>query len=101
MTDSALLTEILEQVTLLLIGFSICAAAILLLASFTIYNVAGEGWLARTSGRIHVGGLALLQIAHWLALTGRFDWVGSAGYVVVLYVVAPAFYLFFRGALQV
>lgn len=101
MIDTALLTEMLEQVTLLLIGFSICAAAILLLASLTIYKSTGEGWLARISGRVLIGGLALLQVAHWLALTGRVDWVGSPGYVVALYIVAPAFYLFFRGALQV
>ncbi|MEP6882337.1 MAG: helix-turn-helix domain-containing protein [Dokdonella sp.] len=101
MIDSERLTIILEQVTLLLIGFSICAAAILLLASLTIYKSTGEGWLARLSGRILIGGLALLQLAHWLALTGRVDGVGSPSYVVLLFIVAPAFYLFFRGALQV
>ena len=101
MTDSALLTEMVEQVTLVLIGFSICAAAILLLASFTIYRSTGEGWLARISGRVLIGGLALLQAVHWLALSDRIDWVGTPGYVVMLYVVAPAFYLFFRGALQI
>ena len=96
-----LLTTILAQVTLWLIGFSICAAAILLLASYTIYASVGEGWLGRNSGRVLVGGLMLLQVAHWLALTGTVDWVASPGYVVLLYIVAPAFYLFFRGALQV
>ncbi|MBL0163581.1 MAG: AraC family transcriptional regulator [Xanthomonadales bacterium] len=101
MIDLGLLTTILEQVSLLLIGFSICAALILLLASFTIYASSGGGWVASVSGRILVGGLALLQLAHWLSLTGRIDWVGSPGYVVLLYIVAPAFYLFFRGALQI
>ncbi len=101
MIDFGLLTIILEQITLLLIGFSICAVGILLIASLTIYATTGEGWIARISGRVLVGGLALLQVAHWLALTGRTDWVGSPVYVVLLYVVAPAFYLFFRGALQV
>lgn len=99
--QSDVLTTSLEQVTLLLIGFSICAALLLLLASFTIYASTGEGWLARMSGRVLVGGLALLQLCHWLALTGAVDWVGSPGYVALLFSVAPAFYLFFRGALQV
>lgn len=99
--DFGLLAILPEQVTLLLIGFSIGAAIILLLASFTIYQSAGEGSLGRLSGRVLVGGLALLQMAHWFALTGRFDGVGTPGYVVLLYLVAPAFYLFFRGALQV
>ncbi len=101
MIDFSVLEVILEQLILLLIGFSICSALVLLLASFTIYASTGEGLLARISGRVLVAGLALLQVCHWLVLTGRADWFGTSGYVVLLYVVAPAFYLFFRGALQV
>ncbi len=101
MIHSDLLTTIFEQTTLLLIGFSVCASLILLLASMTIYASTGDGWLGRVSGRVLVAGLALLQIFHWLALTGTVDLVGSPAYVVMLYIVAPAFYLFFRGALQV
>lgn len=101
MVDFDALIVILEQISLLLIGFSICASAILLLASFTIYANTGEGWLSRIAGRVLVGGLALLQLIHWLALSGRMNWVGTPGYVALLYIVAPAFYLFFRGALQV
>ncbi len=101
MIQSDFLTTSLEQLTLLLIGFSVCAALLLLLASFTIYATAGEGRLGRLSGRVLVGGLALLQVSHWLGLAGSVDWVGSPGYVALLYIVAPAFYLFFRGALQV
>lgn len=101
MIDFGLLTHVFEQITVLLIGFSIFAAVILMVASLTIYSTTGEGWIARISGRVLIGGLALLQIAHWLALTGSTDWIGSPPYVVLLYVVAPAFYLFFRGALQI
>ncbi len=101
MTHPDFLRTGLEQLTLLLIGFSVCAAVLLLIASFTIYASTGQGRLGRISGRILVGGLALLQVFHWLGLTGWVDWVGSPVYVVLLYIVAPAFYLFFRGALQV
>ncbi len=101
MTPSDFLTTSLEQLTLWLIGFSICAALLLLLASFTIYANIGESRLGRVSGRVLVGGLALLQVSHWLGLACSIEFVGSPGYVALLYIVAPAFYLFFRGALQV
>ena len=89
-----------EQVALLLIGFSICAAAIVLVASLSIYADSAGGRIARTSGRILVAGLAVLQWMHWRALTHGGDLVGSPAYVILLFIVAPAFYLFFRGALQ-
>lgn len=101
MIQSDFLRTTLEQLTLLLVGFSVCAALVLLVASFIIYATAGEGRLGRLSGRVLLAGLALLQLSHWSGLTGSVDWVGSPGYVALLFIVAPAFYLFFRGALQV
>lgn len=90
----------IQQLALLLIGFSVFAAILLLLASFTVYAGSRDGWISLWSGRVLLFGLLLVQLAHWLALTYTSDLVGSPGYVVLLFVVAPAFYLFFRGALQ-
>lgn len=90
----------IEQLALGLIGFSVCAAVLLLLASFFVFAGTREEWISLWSGRVLLAGLALLQLAHWLALMHERNWVGSPGYVVLLFVVAPAFYLFFRGSLQ-
>ncbi|MGB0135321.1 helix-turn-helix domain-containing protein [Dokdonella sp.] len=89
-----------EQVALLLIGFSICAAAIILAGSLSIYANSAGGRISRASGRLLIAGLAVLQWMHWDALAGGVDRVGSPVYIILLFVVAPAFYLFFRGALQ-
>lgn len=90
----------LEQVALGLIGWSIGSAALLLVAGASLHASAVQSWLSRMSGVIVLVGLSLLQLAHWDQLAHHGGLVGTHAYVALLYVVAPAFYLFFRGALQ-
>ena len=89
-----------ELVALALIGFSLCAAPLLLAAHYSVYRNFEIGPLARVSGVVLLLGLMLLQGLHarWLL---EFDHAfPSRPYQALLFVVAPAFYLFFRGALQ-
>lgn len=90
----------LEQLALGLIGWSIGSAALLLVAGATVHATAAQSWLSRVSGVIVLVGLSLLQLMHWDQLAHQGGLVGTQAYVALLYIVAPAFYLFFRGALQ-
>ncbi|MEO6688106.1 MAG: AraC family transcriptional regulator [Dokdonella sp.] len=92
--------RMLEQVATGLIGFSVCSAALLLIAAFTVYATVEQDGLSRLAGVVLLMGLALLQLAHAGHLARGDDVIASRGYVTLLYVVAPAFYLFFRGVLQ-
>lgn len=90
----------LEQVAIVLIGYSVCSAMLLLIAVFTVYASIEQDRLSRLAGVTLLIGLALLQLAHWGHLARGDDPCASKAYVALLYVVAPAFYLFFRGVLQ-
>ncbi len=85
---------------ILLSGFSIFSALLLALASITTHAVEGQSAISRLSGVILLLGLATLQGMHGLFLADRPSGVASPAYVTLLFVVAPAFYLFVRGALQ-
>lgn len=90
----------IETIALALIGFSLCATLLLLAAHFSVYQSFDIGPLARASCAVLLFGLLLLQWLHarfLLHFDHEFpDWL----YQVLLYLVAPAFYLFFRGAMQ-
>jgi AraC-like DNA-binding protein len=86
--------------TLILSGFSIIAALILLAALTTVYRDMELGPLARASGALLMLGLAALQWLHASYLLGETGLIASPGYRILLFVVAPAFFLFFRGALR-
>lgn len=91
----------LGTLVLALIGFSVGAAALLLVAQVAIYRTVEQTWLSRGAGVVLLLGLAALQVAHAAHLqlgTALFE---ARWYVALLYLVAPAFFLFFRGALQV
>jgi AraC-like DNA-binding protein len=89
-----------EQAAIALIGFSWIAAAVLLAAGRSIPAASAQSRFARTFAAILIVGMAALQVAHWRQLTGQADPFGSPAYVVLLAIVAPAFYLCFLGVLQ-
>jgi len=89
-----------SQIAILLTGFSIFSALLLSLASLTTHAVPGQGSISRMSGLILLLCLAALQGMHGVYLSGQPERLESAAYVVLLFLVAPAFYLFLRGALQ-
>src|SRR5690242_7939230 len=84
----------------MMIGFSLCAAALLLWASLTVHADTEQSRLSRASGVVLLGGLALLQWMHGQWLQQHDGWASSRTYLALLFVVAAAFFLFFRGALQ-
>lgn len=90
----------IELFALVMIGFSLCAAALLVLAGATVYAEAQPPPIARVAGIVLLVALATLQLAHgeWLLRGG--GWVGTRAYAALLFVAAAAFFLFFRGALQ-
>jgi AraC-like DNA-binding protein len=90
----------LATFALVMIGFSLCAAALLLWTSVTVHAGAEQSWLSRASGVVLLAGLAFLQWMHGQWLQQHAGSAASRGYVVLLFVVAAAFFLFFRGALQ-
>lgn len=90
-----------DVLILALIGFSIGAAALLLIAQMTIYRGVEQTWLSRGAGVVLLLGLVALQVAHAAHLRHGVTLFEARWYVALLYLVAPAFFLFFRGALQV
>lgn len=92
----------MELLALALIGFSLGAAALLLIAQFAVYRAADLRWTTRAAGAVLLAGLAALQAAHGAALLA--DAVPAllrrTEYLALLFVVAAAFHLFFHGALQ-
>jgi AraC-like DNA-binding protein len=92
--------SMIETLALALIGFSLCASLLLLAAHHSVYQSFDFGPLARASCAVMLLGLLLLQWLHARFLL-HFDHVfPSWQYQALLFLVAPAFYLFFRGALQ-
>lgn len=89
-----------EQAALVLIGFSWVAAAVLLTAGLSMPAAIAQSRFVRAFGAILLFGLTALQVAHFRQLTGQADLFGSPAYVVLLALVAPAFYLCFLGVLQ-
>ncbi len=89
-----------EAIALILIGFSIIGCLLLLAAQFTVYGNVEMTPLARGAGVILLLGLACLQGWHAVWLLQVEPVIVTPGYLVALFLVAPAFYLFFRGALQ-
>ena len=90
----------IEQATQLLIGFSVVAAALLLIASVSVYRIPSRPWLSHLASAVLLGGLAWLQWLHRGYLLDGQSLFASRVYVTLLFAVAPAFYLCFRGALQ-
>lgn len=95
---------IAQNITILLIGFSIFSAVLLVLTqlNYSEYRNETKGrLLPRIAGLILFFGLALLQFFHYKFLQGDNHFIYSKFYVVLLFSIAPAFYFFSRELLKV
>lgn len=90
----------IESLALALVGFSLCAAVLLMIAAVTAYADAQVPPIARACGFLLLGTLATLQVAHGQWLLHHHGWAESKLYVMLLFMAAAAFFVFFQGALQ-
>jgi len=83
----------LSSLAILFIGFSVFSAALLALTHFKAGQYQ-DHFVSRLMGILLLFALSALQIAHfqWIYLDQK--WVASVAYVVTLYSIAPAFFLF-------
>ena len=88
-----------DALAVLLIGFSVFSALTLALA-----HLRGEAYRdlpqARHAGLVLLLALAALQGAHFAHLQFHLAWTDTPGYRVMLFIVAPAFFLFSRPILE-
>jgi AraC-like DNA-binding protein len=89
----------IASIATLLIGFSVCYAFILTLTHFRCDNYKGQRF-AQTMGVVLVLALVGLQLSHYAYLQQVGMWVHSPFYAVLLFTVAPAFYLFSKPLLK-
>lgn len=89
----------MHTLAVLLTGFSVFSALIVALTHFRCDNYKGQ-LLAQGMGVILLLTLVGLQLAHFFWLQGTVDFVHTAYYQVLLFAVAPAFYLFSKPLLQ-
>jgi AraC-like DNA-binding protein len=90
----------LFDVAIALIGFSVCSALLLFVALFSVYRSPEQTGLSRLAGSLLLLGMAVLQILHYEYLAHGGVLFESKLYAALLFVVAPAFYLFFRAHLE-
>jgi AraC-like DNA-binding protein len=90
----------LTSITLILIGFSIATAMLLLAANLAGYGPPEQSWLSRLAAVVLLAGLSSLQWLHGDFLLYGGDLFHARYYASLLYLVDPAFYLFFLGVLQ-
>lgn len=93
------MTDLLHACTILLIGFSVFSALLLGIVHFRCDNYKGQAF-AQAMGITLLGILAGLQLAHFFWLQYGLDGIHSPYYQVLLFAVAPAFYLFSNPLLQ-
>ncbi|WP_093065116.1 AraC family transcriptional regulator [Thiothrix caldifontis] len=89
----------MQTLATLLIGFSVFSALLLALTHFRYKNYQGHT-LAQAMGIILLLTLSSLQLAHFAYLQNTVDVIHSPYYAVLLFAVAPAFYLFSKPLLQ-
>ena len=80
-------------IAILLIGFSICSSLLLAITHFnkTHYQ---DLVFSRYMGLVLLAGLCGLQVTHFFWLYADLNWVSEKGYNVLLFIIAPAFFLF-------
>lgn len=83
----------MTSLALLLIGFSLFSAVVLALSHFRPANYAGQPG-ARTMGLLLLAALSGLQMAHFAWLHLDLPWIDSMAYRILLFSVAPAFFMF-------
>lgn len=90
----------IENAALILIGFSVCASTLLAVTRLSVYRHFAQDGLSYASGFVLLLGLVCIQWQHANYLLHGGDLYRSKLYAVLLFVVAPAFLLFFAGALR-
>lgn len=85
---------------LLLIGFSVGSALLLLLANLSGYGTAEQSPGSRLAAIVLLLGMASLQLLHGDYLLHGGDLFHARYYAALLFCVDPAFYLFFLGVLR-
>jgi len=89
----------MQTIAILLIGFSVCYAFILTLTHFRCNNYKDQR-LAQSMGVVLVLALVGLQLSHYAYLQHGSPIIHSSIYSVLLFSVAPAFYLFSKPLLK-
>lgn len=89
----------MTSLALLLIGFSIFSAIALALTHFRKEHYQGHAF-SRIMGLTLVAALAGLQLAHFGWLYLDLGWIATPAYRVMLFAVAPAFFLFSQPLLR-
>jgi AraC-like DNA-binding protein len=88
-----ILVSMLNTIALLFIGYSVFSALLLLITHFRCDNYAGQ-LLARSMGSLLLLILMALQLCHFAYLQHSADWLHTPIYQVLVFAVAPTFYLF-------
>ena len=88
-----ILVSMLNTIALLFIGYSVFSAVLLLITHFRCDNYAGQ-LLARSMGSLLLLILMALQLCHFAYLQHSADWLHTPIYQVLVFAVAPTFYLF-------
>lgn len=91
---------VIDAIALVLIGFSLPACVLLLWLQWSTYRELDHPPVARVAGSVLLLGLGLLQGLHAAALLHAVPVLDLRVHAALLFLVAPAFFLFFRGALR-
>lgn len=89
----------MTSLALLLTGFSIFSAIVLALTHFRAAHYE-ERRFSKLMGLLLLAALSGLQIAHFAWLYRDLGWVAGFGYRILLFTVAPAFFLFSQPLLR-
>lgn len=89
----------MQALAILLCGYSIFSAISISLLHFR-RDIYKQQPVARIMGLVLLCTLACLQLSHFLYLQYQSEWIHSGFYHVLLFLVAPAFFLFSRPLLQ-
>src|SRR5690606_37311700 len=90
----------IDTAALVPIAFSLPACALLLWLQWSVHRDLDHPPVAQLAGGLPLTGLALLQGLHLAALLHDLPVLATRTYAGLLFLVAPAFFLFFRGALR-
>jgi AraC-like DNA-binding protein len=90
---------LLQNITILFASFSIISALLLAVAHFNCREYKGKP-LSRFAGFLLLFSLLVLQYGHFSFLQNDTQFVTSPIYLIVLFLVAPAFYFYSRDVLK-
>ncbi len=89
-----------QNITLLLVSFSIVASVLLAVTHFNCSEYRGKQ-LSRFAGVVLLVCLGVIQLFHFWYLQKDVRWLNSNLYMLLVYIIAPAFYFFSRDLLKV